>query len=267
MTMKFEQKLVDPATAAAWLATSPGNRQIRPSLVGALVRAIQHGEWRQTHQAIAFDEMGRLLDGHHRLTAIQRAGIPCLVMVVFGAPRETYSVLDCGAPRSIADRTHYLGRITDALSLAGRILFSNRPSATEIVVIHDTGLGGCLRDLVDYCGSVAKGVTSAPIKLAAGMKLLTNPAGRPAILASYRRLATRNFREATNAELGLIRTAMDGRVSAVNTYDMLARGLRVFDDSRGELKILKIHAGGENSAVVWVRETLRARLDRPEAAQ
>jgi hypothetical protein len=65
-----------------------------------------------THQGIAFDDDGNLLDGQTRLQAIKNTGIPAKMMVTRGLPKvnqngttiKTMDCIDCGRPRSIADQ-------------------------------------------------------------------------------------------------------------------------------------------------------------------
>ncbi|WP_198284957.1 hypothetical protein [Saccharomonospora cyanea] len=96
--------------AEKWLAEkNTNNRPLSSQTVTSLARAIERGEWQLTHQGIAFDEDGLLVDGQHRLAAIKKAGVPVRISVTHGVPRSAFAVMDTGRKRT--------GR--DALSLAG----------------------------------------------------------------------------------------------------------------------------------------------------
>ncbi len=98
---------VTPKMADAFLATSPGNRSIRPLDVARHIDALKNGTFVVTHQGIAFDENGNLSDGHHRLTGISKSGIGAYLMVTRNLDRmKTWHAMDRGAIRSLTDQTH-----------------------------------------------------------------------------------------------------------------------------------------------------------------
>jgi hypothetical protein len=103
-------ELITPEIAASYLATSLGNRDIQEAWVAKLAAEIKSGEYTITHQGVAFDKDGHLVDGHHRLLAIIRAGVPAHMLVARGVPPESFRNIDNNRPRS-----HW-----DALKLDGR---------------------------------------------------------------------------------------------------------------------------------------------------
>ncbi|MFP8884155.1 MULTISPECIES: hypothetical protein [Streptomyces] len=107
--MHMEVLDVSPQLATEWLTRNTNNRPLSKSTVQQLAGRIQRGEWQLTHQGIAFDEDGTLIDGQHRLAAIVKAGITVPMTVARGVPRTAFTVMDTGRKRT--------GR--DALALAG----------------------------------------------------------------------------------------------------------------------------------------------------
>lgn len=98
---------IGPGRARSYLATSPGNRSIRPLDVARHIDALKNGTFVLTHQGIAFDENGNLSDGHHRLTGISKSGIGAYLMVTRNLDRmKTWHAMDRGAIRSLTDQTH-----------------------------------------------------------------------------------------------------------------------------------------------------------------
>src|SRR5215831_4798996 len=65
--MKTTLERLTPAIARNWLAHNKNNRAIRASHVETLRAAFARGEFVTTHQGVAFDTGGDLLDGQHRL--------------------------------------------------------------------------------------------------------------------------------------------------------------------------------------------------------
>lgn len=117
--MRIEEIKISPAMAREWLAVEPDRpmRGLRSSTLSKIRHAIDSGEWRLTHQPIALDKNGFVLDGRHRLTVIaeQRKHVPSLV--AFDADPETYTVIDTGATRSPGDTLRLAG-YTDVNVLA-----------------------------------------------------------------------------------------------------------------------------------------------------
>lgn len=104
MPIRSRVETVTPAKAKAWLTESNAdNRPLRKGWVTKLAEAIRRGEWQVTHQGIAFDENGVLLDGQHRLAAIGEAGTSVQMLVSRGVPAEVYDALDTGRARTAGD--------------------------------------------------------------------------------------------------------------------------------------------------------------------
>lgn len=95
--------------ADAWLLTNDRNRTLKKNKIMRLENDIKSGKFELTHQGIAIDENGVLIDGHHRLTSISRTGIPTKLFVVFNAPNS--GKLDSGVSRSDRDALYMSGVI------------------------------------------------------------------------------------------------------------------------------------------------------------
>lgn len=95
---------IGPDQAAQYLRAMEQNRPIRTAWVRTLTTMILNDQWRLTHQGIAIDRDGRLVDGQHRLQAIISSGKTVPMMVTRGVDPESYGVLDCGARRSYDER-------------------------------------------------------------------------------------------------------------------------------------------------------------------
>jgi hypothetical protein len=100
---------VAPELAAQWLEGNTHNRPLRQPLVDRLARDIKAGQWRLTHQGIAFDTDGVLIDGQHRLWAIVLAVMPVQLRVFFNEPIDNMKAVDTGLARSNYDVLHLSG--------------------------------------------------------------------------------------------------------------------------------------------------------------
>jgi hypothetical protein len=65
---------ITPETAAKMLAKNVGNRSPRMSTVRFYAAEMKAGRWQETHQALAVDCDGNLVDGQHRLLAVVASG-------------------------------------------------------------------------------------------------------------------------------------------------------------------------------------------------
>jgi hypothetical protein len=115
---KSKFKVITPAMADRWLSrlnksVEQGTfrqRRVSQRTVHTYAKDIENGAWMVTHQGIAFDVNGNLLDGQHRLWAIKRAGVPAGMFVTTNLPVDrrngvvlnTMDAIDCGLKRSVA---------------------------------------------------------------------------------------------------------------------------------------------------------------------
>lgn len=100
-----------PTLAQKHLSLSQGMRQrsLRRSYVSRLVAAIGRGEFKTTHQPVAIDTDGMILDGQHRLAAVVESGTAVDLLVAWDVDPDTFDVIDIGIAR----------RASDTLTIAG----------------------------------------------------------------------------------------------------------------------------------------------------
>lgn len=94
---------ITPELATRYLSRNIKNRSIRKQEVEAYAREIKRGTFVLTHQGIAFDSDGNLIDGQHRLMAIAMAGTPVQMMVSRGVAPAALTIVDRGASRTMRD--------------------------------------------------------------------------------------------------------------------------------------------------------------------
>ena len=70
-------KIVDitPEMAREYLEKNSHNRRLSERSVRNLATAIKNGEWQVNGEAIKVDKEGNLLDGQHRLSAIEKRDV------------------------------------------------------------------------------------------------------------------------------------------------------------------------------------------------
>lgn len=70
---------------------------------------MKDGQWISTHEGIAFDITGKLIDGQHRLNAIVNTGVSQLMLVTRGLPEKSLEVINRGRMRKIHHTLKILG--------------------------------------------------------------------------------------------------------------------------------------------------------------
>src|SRR6185312_13100820 len=130
MRVRSKVQTVTPTKAEQWLEANTTNRPISKSVVRGFAEAMKRGEWVVTHQGIAFDTNGVLVDGQHRLAAIVEAEVPVEMTVFTEVDEGTFDVLDTGKRRNAADVLAIEGERSSA-TLAAMVrtvwMYENRP--------------------------------------------------------------------------------------------------------------------------------------------
>lgn len=131
---------VTPAMAAAWLDRNESNRPITWNFVMQLARDMKAGEFLCTHQGIAFDTSGRLIDGQHRLWAILESDVTVCMRVFYNEPPDNIRLIDGNCPRRMSDRmtlARTLGTVrTDELATL-RAMVSGISLVTKRRTLHE----------------------------------------------------------------------------------------------------------------------------------
>ena len=154
------------------------NRPLSRTLVRAFADAMSRGDWMVTHQGIAFDVNGVLVDGQHRLAAIIEAGVPVELTVFTEVDDGTFDVLDTGKRRNAADVLAIEGE-KSSTTLAAMVrtvwLYENRPdlnwsggsaAVTNHQIVETLDQHPKLRDYVTVGEQIS--VATGMIKSAAG---------------------------------------------------------------------------------------------------
>jgi len=104
---KVEVVKITPQIAESMLSKNEGNRKISPATVFSYSEDMKNGRWRSTHQGIAVDESGKIIDGQHRLSAIIKSGFSMVTtLTVYDGKLDTIFIpIDRGKNRSLNDLT------------------------------------------------------------------------------------------------------------------------------------------------------------------
>lgn len=100
---------VSPSEARIMLNKNIRNRPLMPGVVAKYAESMRRGEWKHSPEPISFDWHGNLLDGQHRLKAVETTGLTQTFELSFGWDPETFDVIGKGAPRGTGADLALLG--------------------------------------------------------------------------------------------------------------------------------------------------------------
>lgn len=148
MTSKTYQTIITPADADKYLLITHSNvcaknihvRSRSLENVRMFEMMLRSKTFYTTHQGIALDHEGNIIDGQHRLKAISNTGIPALlnVTVFTGSRDEIVAVaetFDRGRPRSLVDALNISGTNTKCGYVAATNLIALSAVATDGVYL------------------------------------------------------------------------------------------------------------------------------------
>ncbi len=99
-----------PDLAKRLLDRNVHNRKISEKVVQKYTEEIKAGEWRLTPQGIGLNELGELVDGQHRLSAIIRANQPVPMLLTIGLPAASQEKVDRQRRRTLFDALFLAGK-------------------------------------------------------------------------------------------------------------------------------------------------------------
>ena len=255
--MKTELMKITPAIARQMLDCNTSNRPLRPGMVEKLAAAYRRGEWRVTHQGIAFAEDGRLLDGQHRLTFISDLpdGTEVPLMVTAGLPDSAFEAIDQGKARSIRD----IYGVPEGLAAVGRffalIAYNKVGGLTpQMVKPYMDFASEEYTLLVSFSPSVRKFWSCAAIRCAAVYQMKRGH-DTDRVRVIYDSLIKASIGSMTNGARVFTQQYLNGIVDGRNGYDTFCRALRVFN-TKEPFAGSKILVREQNREISEVREFL-----------
>lgn len=239
---KTEFVLVSPQDATRLLERNDGNRRLRNGVVEKYCAIIAAGNWMLSPQPIIIADTGRILDGQHRLVAVERSGTALPFTIISNVSESVFPVLDRGALRSTADA---LGMDPKLVELSKVLVTAFRASAR--VIDAEVGMVAQLlerdfADLMATCNTATRFFSSAPVRAAATVRLFAGY-DRDFILRTYRGLVLGQMQDLHPAAQSMVAAVAANRLrlggGAVGRLDVIARAWDVFDDAKtGNSRVL-----------------------------
>lgn len=152
--MRVVSEVITPSRASEILAHSESQPQrvLADDRVGRFAHDIKAGQWMVTHQPIALDEDGVLIDGQHRLRAVIRADVPVEMSIAYDVERDTFKVIDTGAARNPGATLKLAGYSdTNVLAAAVRMYLSYRQLiGTKVDISSWSRANLSVADILEY---------------------------------------------------------------------------------------------------------------------
>ena len=89
--------------ATTMLDMNTHNRKPKSGNLAKLIHELQNGLFKFNGESIIVSKSGVLLDGQHRLMAVEKTGIPIKSIIVWDVEDVTFSTIDTGVSRSASD--------------------------------------------------------------------------------------------------------------------------------------------------------------------
>lgn len=149
--MQFEEIDIDPAFAQGLLESSRdvSQRTLVRRRVDQLAHDMSNGNFRLTHQPVAIDIDGQVIDGQHRLTAVVESGLTVRMLVAYDVDPTTFGVIDTGRARSPSD----------ALKISGLTNVNVKASAARLLLAYELTKG-----TTSSLGATARLLTSSDVQ-------------------------------------------------------------------------------------------------------
>jgi hypothetical protein len=265
--METRLTLVTPGMAREWLDRNTDNRPLRPGVVDGFLQAYRRGEWKITHQGIAFSKSGRLLDGQHRLTFISE--LPDKTVVPMNVSNDldedAFDSIDQGFRRTTSD----LYRVSAGLVAVGnfvcKIAQSDRTGITpQFLKPFIEWVEPEFEMLTSFCPAAARTWSSAAVRAAAIINMKIGH-DHDFVRLAYDSLVHSNISAMPPNVRVLAQQQMSGKIVSVRGLDLFCRAQRAFNSKDGEVsKIIIKDLGAQVQAN---REfILRKMKKRPDVA-
>lgn len=131
--MATYETFITPSMATNFLNKNEHNRKLSVRRAGFLAESMVRGEWQFNGDAIRISTTGRLLDGQHRLKAIELCGIGQRVVLVTELNDESFTTIDIGHARDASQMLAISGETnTAALAAAAKMHLSYKKTGRPI---------------------------------------------------------------------------------------------------------------------------------------
>ena len=264
--MQTSIEIITPEVACRYLNLNIStNRKLKYSNIKFLVDELKGGRWRLTHQGIAFNKDGFLIDGQNRLSAIVDSGISAQMMVSRGVENEAFKVMDNGVKRSFAESTgiqknvvEIIPKIINLMDGASTTKRAHRISSIEISEFYEKNK--IIEDiLLSLTSSSRKYFSSSPIRLAALAQILR---GNECVRKNYSDLVNLNLNDSSQIVKAFIKLRINLNLKTSDYNLAFCYSMIVFDDNKQSNTRIKMNEEIINNNILIAKNIFNSKLLR-----
>jgi len=264
-SVKTEIVNMSPEFASILLNKNDSNRNIRKNHVQMLSGMMKRGEWVLSPQGvIVHSASGRLLDGQHRLSAVVAAGVSVPMMIFYTEDEGIFKVLDQGVKRSTGDIFSVHPNVADTVNYCCRVMLNAFSGLTpqQVEPVLNSRVGVLAQELVDFCPTVRRGLSSSPMKAAVVTSVIFGE-DKDYVFNLYKNLVLLNYEGLPPIGSAFMRQLQTGSVDfsksngAKNTY---VRALKLFDADNRDNKVIRLNNDSVSSIVTAKGKALKSHL-------
>lgn len=209
--MKTSQVMLTPEYASQLLLQNTGNRKIRNSVVTRYAEDMRNKKWANTHQGIAIDINGNLIDGQHRLHAVIKSGSTVPMLVTTGLPPESFEVIDKLSARSDADSLRMPQKDAEVYKMIYSVIHgAHKSSICELKDI--IAAFRSTYESLQFCRSNIKTFSAAGVRAAAVLAACEKPENTGIISRAYENMLHGNMDGLTLTGRSMVRAVYNGTV-------------------------------------------------------
>jgi hypothetical protein len=231
---------ITPGLAAAFLTLNTKTEQKnRGSGIGSkkriadYVEQIKTGHFMTTHQGIAFSDSGVLLDGQHRLYAIEQSGVTVKMLVTTGQPEQTFSVIDVGMKRSTSTLTGLDRRVSAVcrfLVFAATGAHSGHCPSHKVLAVAESGIAEIVNEITASPAHKRKPFISMAGMTSAAVLLIYDGKDKEYIKHLYKSLVLSDFDAMPEIAKAFIKRQLEkNKNQNINAITQLTIGCKLYN--------------------------------------
>jgi hypothetical protein len=256
--------LIGPKEAAALLKANGGNRKLRPSRVKYYRDLILSGEFRLTHQGIAFSKTGRGMDLQHRLQAIIQSEKVVPLLVTEGLLDSDFHAIDQHEKRTLSDSHSKPKRLMEEVNFLIYYCWirENVKNLPSMILSMSDMIETQSAEIFAACPSNKPGRTDVPTRCAAIVAMLAEPKRSQEIFMRYRTWALSKSEAYTYSMHAMARHLGNKRCtsSMIDRSGKFVKISMIFDNKCDHLRNIR---GSDNEQDV-MRKKLSVLLPKPK---
>ena len=251
--------LITPEMAADMLTRNKGNRTLRRGVARLYAAQMTAGHWRETHEAIAVDAGGNLVDGQHRLEAIVISRCSQYMWLATYKESETAIDLpiDMGLRRTAADALRIDNRSANVIGVILRLAQDGRSARAVADIRRAYEICRTVLDrVIAASGQNMKQRTSAAVRAAVLLRCLESPEQEAEILTQYAAFVRMEWSVDMWLSVQNLLKQMDGEVRRQRggglETDRMSRAWKAFSVAGRNAKVLRLTA--EDASIDEMRQ-------------